>query len=80
MKNIVHIRQTLDNYKILTEQVEKVICKKYKEKDIDVVGIYLRKIDNFGDVFVGTYRKHDNYLPTNEKRYMITFDEFAEEN
>jgi hypothetical protein len=76
MRDITQLKQTLDGYNELSEKVNELVCKKYKVTDIDIVCVYLYKLSSGEDVLMGTYQKHNAYLPTNIKRYSITLDEY----
>lgn len=73
--SIEEIKRQLNYHKCMLERIKNIICDKYEEKDIDVIGVYLHKV-NDEYVFTGSYRKHSNYTETNEKRYVVTLDEY----
>lgn len=76
MPNIEEIQKQLKYHENMIERIKNIICDKYEEKDIDVIGAYLHRV-NDEYVFTGSYRKHSNYTTTNEKRYVVTLDEYS---
>lgn len=76
MKDITQIKQMLDEYNELSQVIEKMICQRYNVEDIDVICVYLQDSREFGHIFVGTFQKHSNFLPTNVKRFLIPLDEY----
>lgn len=74
--SIKEIKKQLKYHENMIERIKNIICDKYEEKDIDVIGAYLHRV-NDEYVFTGSYRKHSNYTETNEKRYVVTLDEYC---
>lgn len=78
MKDVTQILDILEHYNRMLKRIKTIICNKYEENNIDIIGAYLHKV-NDEYVFTGSYRKHNKYNATNEKRYMVTLDEYFEE-
>lgn len=74
--SIEEIKKQLKYHERMLERIKNIICDKYEEKDIDVIGAYLHRV-NDEYVFTGSYRTHSNYTIKNEKRYVVTLDEYC---
>lgn len=76
MRDVAQIKHILDEYNELSQVIEKMICQKHNIEDIDITCIYLQDSREFGHIFVGTFQKHNVFLPTNVKRFYIPLDEY----